>query len=77
VGGRKVVEIYPLAPLGPHQPLAIGCSSYGGRMYFGFTVDPIVVPNVEVLAAAVPAELAVARTMAGLTAPDVRVPAQR
>jgi WS/DGAT/MGAT family acyltransferase len=77
LGGRQVVEIYPLAPLGPNQPLAIGCSSYAGRMYYGFTVDPIVVPNVEVLAAAVPAELAVARTMAGLSAIPVRVPAPR
>jgi WS/DGAT/MGAT family acyltransferase len=77
IGGSLVTEIYPLAPLGPNQPLVIGCSSYGGRMHFGITVDPIVVPNPEGLAAAVPAELAVLRTMAGLSATPVKVPAQR
>ncbi len=77
IGGCAVSEIYALTPLGPNQPLAIGCSSYGGRMYYGFTVDPIVVPNPEQLAAAVPAELAVVRTMSGLRAPTAKVPVQR
>lgn len=77
IGGCAVTEIYPLAPLGPNQPLVIGCSSYAGRMHYGITVDPIVVPNPEGLAAAVPAELAVLRTIAGLKAPAVKVPAQR
>lgn len=77
LGGRKFTEIYPLAPLGPNQPLAIGCSAYGGRMHYGFSVDPIVVPNPEALAAAVPAELAVLRAVAGLAATPVKVPAPR
>lgn len=77
LGGRRVTEIYPLPPLGPNQPLAIGCSSYGGRMHYGVTVDPIVVPNAEALAAAIPAELAVVRATAGLSATPVKVPAQR
>ncbi len=77
IGGCAVREIYPLAPLGPNQPLAIGCSTYAGRMHVGICVDPIVVPNPEHLAAAVPAELAVVRTMAGLRAPALRVPAPR
>jgi WS/DGAT/MGAT family acyltransferase len=77
IGGCAVSEIYPLTPLGPNQPLAIGCSSFAGRMHYGFTVDPIVVPNPEQLAAAVPAELAVVRTMSGLRAPTAKVPVQR
>jgi WS/DGAT/MGAT family acyltransferase len=77
IGGCAVLEIYPFAPLGPNQPLVIGCSSYGGRMHYGITVDPIVVPNPEGLAAAVPAELAVLRAVAGLSATPVKVPAQR
>ncbi|HUR76255.1 MAG TPA: wax ester/triacylglycerol synthase family O-acyltransferase [Sporichthya sp.] len=77
IGGCAVSEIYALTPLGPNQPLAIGCSSYAGRMHYGFTVDPIVVPNPEQLAAAVPAELAVVRTIAGLRAPALKVAAQR
>ncbi|WP_019876917.1 wax ester/triacylglycerol synthase family O-acyltransferase [Sporichthya polymorpha] len=77
LGGVPIVEVYPLAPLGPNQPLAIGCSSYAGRMHVGFSVDPIVVPNPEQLAAAVPAELAALRTVAGLRAPAPRVPAPR
>lgn len=75
VGGCAIRAIYPLAPLGPNQPLAIGCAAYGGRMYLGFTVDPIVVPNPEQLAAAVPAELAVVRTVAGLRAPEAKIAA--
>ncbi|MBA3741908.1 wax ester/triacylglycerol synthase family O-acyltransferase [Sporichthya sp.] len=77
IGGCAVNEIYALTPLGPNQPLAIGCSSYAGRMHYGFTVDPIVVPNPEQLAAAIPAQLAVVRTIAGLRAPAVKVPAPR
>jgi WS/DGAT/MGAT family acyltransferase len=77
LGGRRCTEIYPLAPLGPNQPLAIGCASYGGRLHYGFSVDPIVVPNPQALAAAVPAELAVVRAAAGLSATPVRVPAAR
>lgn len=75
--GCAASEIYPLTPLGPNQPLAVGCSSYAGRMYYGFTVDPIVVPNPEQLAAAVPAELAVVRAIAGLRASTLKVPAPR
>ena len=77
VGGCAIRAIYPLAPLGPNQPLAIGCSTYAGRMNIGVSVDPIVVPNPEQLAAAVPAELAVVRTVAGLRAPAATVPAPR
>ena len=77
VGGCAIREIYPLAPLGANQPLAIGCSAYGGRMYVGVTVDPSVMPNPAHLAAAVPAELALVRTAAGLGPLIARVPAPR
>lgn len=77
LGDVAIREIYPLTPLGPNQPLSLGVSSYGGRLFMGITADPIVVPDPAALAAAAPAELAVLRTMAGLRAPNVKVPAQR
>lgn len=69
LGGEAVTEIYPLTPLGPNQPMALGVSSYAGRLFLGVTADPIVVPDPVALAAAAPAELAVLRTVAGLRAP--------
>lgn len=68
VDGIAIREIYPLTPLGPNQPLALGVSSYGGRLFMGVIADPIVVPDPAALAAAAPAELAVLRTVAGLRA---------
>lgn len=67
-------ELYPLAPLAPSQPLGIGVSAYRGHGYIGITADPIVVPDPDGLAAAVPAELADLLDASGLTPPTAAPP---
>lgn len=57
LGGLKMTEAYPIAPLAQGQPLQIALSTYGGRGYVGVSADPVAVPNPAGLAAAVPEEL--------------------
>jgi diacylglycerol O-acyltransferase len=39
--------MYPVAPLGPGQALAVSCTSYNGRVFFGMTADRDAIPDVE------------------------------
>ncbi|MGQ0466804.1 MAG: wax ester/triacylglycerol synthase family O-acyltransferase [Sporichthyaceae bacterium] len=57
LGGLKMTEAYPVAPLAQGQPLQIALSTYGGRGFVGISADPVAVPDPAGLAAAVPAEL--------------------
>lgn len=46
-GGWPVTGMYPVAPLGQGQALAVGVTSYNGGVFFGFTADRDAIPDVE------------------------------
>lgn len=48
IAGAKVVEAYPLGPR-PGVALMAGLTTYEGRAFLGFHVDPDVFPDLEVL----------------------------
>jgi len=45
--GWPVVAMYPVAPLGKGQALAVAVTSYNGGVYFGLTADRDTMPDVE------------------------------
>ncbi|HEU4812569.1 MAG TPA: wax ester/triacylglycerol synthase family O-acyltransferase [Nocardioides sp.] len=47
--GARMVATYPVHPLLPGQALAIGVTSYDGRVYYGVTADPHLLPDVDLL----------------------------
>ncbi len=49
--GFEVEAMYPVAPLGLGQALAVSCTSYNGRVFFGITADRDAIPDVEEFAA--------------------------
>ena len=50
MAGEKVSEVYPCIPLSGHRAVAIGVTSYHGRVFFGIVADRDAVPDVDVLA---------------------------
>jgi WS/DGAT/MGAT family acyltransferase len=52
--GARIEAMYPMSVLQPGQGLNATVVSYMGKMDFGFTVDPDLVPDVDALAAQVP-----------------------
>jgi diacylglycerol O-acyltransferase / wax synthase len=47
--GARMVATYPVPPLLPGHALAIGVTSYDGRVYYGLTADRDLVPDADVL----------------------------
>ena len=47
--GAKMVATFPVPPLPPHHLLAIGVTSYDGRVAYGITADRDAVPDADVL----------------------------
>ncbi|MFC6287903.1 wax ester/triacylglycerol synthase family O-acyltransferase [Nocardioides sp. GCM10027113] len=47
--GARMVETYPVHPLHPGNALAIGVTSYDGRVFYGITADRDLVPDADVL----------------------------
>jgi WS/DGAT/MGAT family acyltransferase len=47
--GRRLLELFPQAPLAANQALSIGALSYDGRLSFGLLADHTLVPDVDVL----------------------------
>lgn len=47
--GARMLESYPVHPLLPDHPLAIGVTSYDGRVFYGITTDRDAVPDADVL----------------------------
>jgi len=47
--GARMVATYPVPPLLPGHAIAIGVTSYDGRVYYGLTADRDLVPDAEVL----------------------------
>ena len=39
--------MYPVAPLALGQALAVSCTSYNGKVFFGMTADRDAIPDVE------------------------------
>ncbi|MET9322278.1 wax ester/triacylglycerol synthase family O-acyltransferase [Streptomyces sp. NPDC003038] len=57
LGGSRVREVYPLAPLARGQSLAVAVSTYKGTVHYGLVADAAAVPDVDALAGALRAEL--------------------
>lgn len=51
--GAQMVESYPIHPLVPGHGLAIGVTSYDGRVFYGITADRDLVPDADLLAVCV------------------------
>jgi len=49
--GARMLASYPVPPLTPGHPLAIGVTSYDGGVYYGITADRDRIPDAEVLGA--------------------------
>jgi diacylglycerol O-acyltransferase / wax synthase len=47
--GAKMLRTFPVPPLLPRQALAIGVTSYDGRVFYGITADRDLVPDADVL----------------------------
>ena len=37
--GAPITEVYPIVPLAPHVPLAVGSLSWDGTMFLGVSID--------------------------------------
>lgn len=57
LGGSRVREVYPLAPLARGQSLAVAVSTYKGTVHYGLVADAAAVPDLAALADALRAEL--------------------
>jgi diacylglycerol O-acyltransferase / wax synthase len=44
--GRELEDVFPLVPLGANLGLGVAITSYAGAMFFGFTSDPDVLPDI-------------------------------
>ncbi|WP_309647000.1 wax ester/triacylglycerol synthase family O-acyltransferase [Nocardioides sp.] len=47
--GAEMVSSYPVPPLLPGHPLAIGVTSYNGRVFYGITADRDQMPDADLL----------------------------
>ncbi|MBZ9594401.1 wax ester/triacylglycerol synthase family O-acyltransferase [Streptomyces erythrochromogenes] len=57
LGGSRVHEVYPLAPLARGQSLAVAVSTYKGTVHYGLVADAAAVPDLAALTGALRAEL--------------------
>ncbi|MFJ3974314.1 wax ester/triacylglycerol synthase family O-acyltransferase [Streptomyces sp. NPDC090021] len=57
LGGSRVHEVYPLAPLARGQSLAVAVSTYKGTVHYGLVADAAAVADLAALAGALRAEL--------------------
>ncbi|MBV1941474.1 wax ester/triacylglycerol synthase family O-acyltransferase [Streptomyces sp. BV286] len=58
LGGCPLTEVYPLAPLARGQALAVAVSTFRGRVHYGLVADAKAVPDLDLLAGALTAEVA-------------------
>ncbi len=56
--GARMLDMYPVVPLAGGQTVSIGVTSYDGGVHYGLNSDRDAVPDVDVLAAAMPEALA-------------------
>ncbi|MDQ0597291.1 diacylglycerol O-acyltransferase [Streptomyces canus] len=57
LGGNVVTEVFPFAPLARGQSLAVAVSTYRGQVHYGLVADAEAVPDLDVLAKAITAEV--------------------
>ncbi|MFF3641216.1 wax ester/triacylglycerol synthase family O-acyltransferase [Streptomyces sp. NPDC002564] len=57
LGGCRLTEVYPFAPLARGQSLAVAVSTYRGRVHYGLIADATAVPDLELLARSLRDEL--------------------
>ncbi len=53
LAGASIEEVYPVLPLAPGAPLAVGVIGWDGVLFLGVSVDPALVPDADRLTAAV------------------------
>jgi hypothetical protein len=56
--GARMLDMFPVVPLGGGQAVAVGITSYDGGVHYGLTADRDALPDVHVLAAAIGESLA-------------------
>ena len=56
--GARMLDMYPVVPLAGGQAVSIGITSYDGGMHYGLNADRDALPDVDVLAEAMPDALA-------------------
>jgi hypothetical protein len=64
--GRKLLDLFPMAPLARRQALCIAVMSYNGKMNFGLLGDFDAMPDIRLVGESIDASLAELRTAAGL-----------
>lgn len=62
--GARMLDMYPVVPLAGGQTVSIGVTSYDGGVHYGLNADRDALPDVDVLAAAMPEALAELRAAA-------------
>lgn len=50
MAGRELLEVYPAIPLSGNRAIAIGVTSYHGKVFFGLVGDREAIPDLDVLA---------------------------
>jgi WS/DGAT/MGAT family acyltransferase len=75
--GRKLDDVFPLAPLAQRQALCIAIMSYNGRLNFGLLADYDAMPDLYLVAQGIRDSIGELRAAAGLTKPKGRRPARR
>ena len=71
--GHRLLAHYPLVPLTWEQGIAVGITSYDQALYFAFTADTKVVPDVKRLKEFLDQSFLELRTAAGVTPTDLPV----
>ena len=62
--GARMLDMYPVVPLAGGQAVSIGITSYDGGLHYGLNADRDALPDVDVLAEAMPDALAELRAAA-------------
>jgi diacylglycerol O-acyltransferase len=62
---RRVEGLYPFAEVAPRHGLRLAAASLEGSLFIGLLADPNVVPDLDRLAASIPAEVDELRTRLG------------
>ncbi|MFD9186923.1 wax ester/triacylglycerol synthase family O-acyltransferase [Streptomyces phaeochromogenes] len=57
LGGCRLTEVYPLAPLARGQSLAVAVSTFRGRVHYGLVADAEAVPDLDRFAKSLTAEM--------------------
>lgn len=56
--GARMLDVFPVVPLGPNLPVGLAVLSYDGALNIGITADPGQVPDLDVITGGIEAALA-------------------